>query len=435
MSLMNKRRSLMLGLLAAPLVSSWPGLVSAADDKAAVPADNAPGRRLSRWTPGCLDIHHIATGRGNATLVLMPDGTSLLIDAGATADGLDVSVPTRPTIERRAGEWIGRYVLRHLAATGRSGLDYMLLTHLHPDHLGDIAPGQPTSVRGDYRLTGIMDVAEMLPIGTLIDRGFPAYDYPAPQTAAFATNYLAFVRSRVARGEPVERFRVGSGGQIRQRGRGPAGARFEVRNLIASGEVWTGQGDATRQLFPPLSTLAARDYPNENLCSAGIRIALGNFAYFTAGDLTSYTYDGEQPWRDALTAAARAAGPVDVATADHHGLFDGLSADTVRTLRPRAWVIPGWHISHPDLLQLERMFSERLYPGPRDVFATTVMEENLRANHRLARRMRSTDGHVVVRVAPDGASFRVAVTDNRDEQDRVKLVTGPYASGPKNGRV
>jgi hypothetical protein len=130
---------------------------------------------------------------------------------------------------------------------------------------------------------------------------------------------------------------------------------------------------------------------------------LGNFAYYTAGDLTSYTYDGEQPWRDALTAAARAAGPVDVATADHHGLFDGLSADTVRTLRPQAWVIPGWHISHPDLLQLERMFSKCLYPGPRDVFATTVMEANLMANHRPARRMRSTDGHVVVRVAPDGA--------------------------------
>jgi hypothetical protein len=68
-------------------------------------------------------------------------------------------------------------------------------------------------------------------------------------------------------------------------------------------------------------------------------------------------------WAKASAAGKlKAAGPVDVPTADHHGLFDGLSADTVRSLRPQAWVIPGWHISHPDLQQLECMFSERLYP-------------------------------------------------------------------------
>ena len=95
----------------------------------------------------------------------------------------------------------------------------------------------------------------------------------------------------------------------------------------------------------------------------------------------------------------------------------------VRVLRPRAWVIPSWHIVHPDMLQLERMFSERLYPGPRDVFATTVMRENLLANARLAKRLRSHDGHVIVRVAPGGERFHVAVTGNRDEADTVTLAT------------
>jgi hypothetical protein len=109
-------------------------------------------------------------------------------------------------------------------------------------------------------------------------------------------------------------------------------------------------------------------------------------------------------------------------------MFDGLSADVVRALAPQVWVIPTWHIAHPDMLQLERMFSQRLYPGPRDVFATSVMKENLLANGRLTKRMRSHDGHVVVRVAPGGVQFHVAVTDNRDEQDQVKLVTGPYAA-------
>lgn len=77
----------------------------------------------------------------------------------------------------------------------------------------------------------------------------------------------------------------------------------------------------------------------------------------------------------------------------------------VRTLRPRIWVISSWHIVNPDMLQLERMFSKRLYPGPRDVYATTVMPENLLANERLTKRLRSNDGHVVVRVMRGGSVF------------------------------
>jgi hypothetical protein len=98
----------------------------------------------------------------------------------------------------------------------------------------------------------------------------------------------------------------------------------------------------------------------------------------------------------------------------------------VRSLRPRAWVIQAWHLAHPDMLQMERMLSERLYAGPRDIFATNLMRENFLTIERLARRMRSHDGHVVVRVPPGGARFYIAVTDNQDETDRVKLMTGPY---------
>jgi hypothetical protein len=42
-------------------------------------------------------------------------------------------------------------------------------------------------------------------------------------------------------------------------------------------------------------------------------------------------------------------------------------------------VITSWHIVHPDILQLECMFSERLDPGRRDMYTTTVMPENLPA--------------------------------------------------------
>lgn len=427
----DKRRRRMLQAMLAGL--AWP--LAGPGARAATPADRV-GAPLAPWQPGCLDIHHIATGRGNATLVLLPDGTSLLIDAGASNNGVDVSVATRPNASRRAGEWIGRYCARQLRAAGLSALDYVLVTHLHPDHLGDVDDASPLADGGAYRLTGVTDVAALLEIGTLIDRGYPAYDYPSVWKAPFADNYRAYVAARVAAGQRVEPFKVGSDSQIGPRGHRPvpvpvtapatAAAPFSVRNLAANGVVWTGTGSQTVNKFPALAALPAADRPTENSCSTAIRIGYGKFAYFTAGDLTSYTEDGALPWRDMLGPAAHAAGPVSVATADHHGMFDGLNADVVRTLRPKAWVVPSWHIVHPDMLQLERMFSERLYPGPRDVFATTLMAGNMLANGRLTSRMRSHDGHIVVRVQPGGERFHIAVTDNGTEDDRVTLLTGPY---------
>ncbi len=46
------------------------------------------GKPLPAWTPGTLDIHQISTGRGNSALLILPDGTSLLIDAGEFERGL-----------------------------------------------------------------------------------------------------------------------------------------------------------------------------------------------------------------------------------------------------------------------------------------------------------------------------------------------------------
>jgi glyoxylase-like metal-dependent hydrolase (beta-lactamase superfamily II) len=383
---------------------------------------------LPPWQPGNLDIHHLGTGRGNATFIVLPDGSSMLIDAGASASGPEVSSPARPDASRRPGEWIARYIKRHLPPSSPLRLDYLLVTHFHPDHVGDAGTEAPLSRHGGYRLSGAMDVAEAIPVGTLLDRGYPDYSYPAPigNMGPFADNYLRFVESRRKQGLQVERIAVGSGGQITPlHGASPA---FSVRAIAANGEVWDGK-DGTVHLFPPLDGMPPDDVPNENTCSIALKFSYGPFSYFTAGDLTSYTFDGALPWRDVLGAAARVAGPVDVSTADHHGMFDGLSADVVRRLRPRAWVIPAWHISHPDMLQLERMFSKRLYPGPRDVYANGVMAANQLANHRLLARAKALDGHIVVRVAPGGGSFTVYVTDNRDERDTVLRADGPYPSG------
>ncbi len=371
---------------------------------AATPDGDVVGQPLRPRRRGGLDIHHIATGKGDSTLIIGPDGSSLLIDAGASSTPPPASLDIRPNADRRAGEWIGRYARRHLAATGRPKLDAFLVSHLHPDHID-----------------GLYDVATLLPIGVLVDRAYPDYAYPRPVEAPFAKAYQAFVRERVRCGGKVERFRVGAADQLVMPG-------AEIRNLAANGEVWTGRGAETRRLFPAMDGLPAADIPDENAFSAAIRLRYGPFGYFAAGDLTSDSLDGTLPWRDVETFAARAAGPVDVAVAAHHGMFDATGADVVRALRPRAWVIPAWHVAHPSPDALERMLNPRLYPGPRDVFATGLSPANEMAHKWLTDRLATREGHVIVRVEPGGGRFSVVVTDNRDETDRVASVWGPWTS-------
>jgi beta-lactamase superfamily II metal-dependent hydrolase len=411
------RRGLMLGAAALGMTAAAPA-----------PDEDIVGQPLRPWRRGGLDIHHIATGRGDAALVIGPDGTSLMIDAGASGTPPPASLDIRPGPERRAGEWIGRYARRHLAATGEPRLDAFLVSHLHPDHVGDVGPDAPLAPGGAYRLTGVSDVAALLPIGLLVDRDYPDYDFPKPWDAPFARNYVAFVRERIRTGGRVERFRVGADDQFVPRRDPAAFPAFDIRNLAANGEVWTGRGTETRRLFPPIETLAKDDIPDENACSAAIRLRYGAFGYFAAGDLTSNSFDGALPWRDVETPAAQAAGPVDVAVAAHHGMFDATGADVVRALKPRAWIIQGWHAAHPSPDALERMLSQRLYTGPRDVFATGLSPANELAHKWLTDRLAAREGHVVVRVAPGGGSYRVVVTDNRDEADRVLSISARWRS-------
>ncbi len=395
-------------------------------------AANAPPAARP-WSRGSLEIHHISAGRGNATLCVFPDGTTLLIDAGAVRGNPALLAPLRPDGSRRPGEWIGRYVQRRLAETGLPALDVALLTHFHPDHMGDITDDSPRSRLGPYRLSGITDVAELVPIRRMIDRDYPRYDYPATRHDATMENYRAFVASGAGRGMRTERFAAGSSRQLRLQHAAAAFPSFAVRNVAANGEVWSGRGDTALPHFPSPGSLRPEDLPDENMCSCALKIAFGPFAYFAGGDLTDATADGDLPWRDVETPAAQAAGHVDVAAVDHHGYYDAAGAGFVRALRPRVFVIQAWHVTHPALSTLDRLYSTRLYAGERDVFVTALVPASAAVNERLTGRLRSTSGHVVVRIAPGGRTYQVDVVDDRDESDRVLATFGPFDSTAGSG--
>ncbi len=365
---------------------------------------------LPPWSRGTLDFHQISTGRGNAALVVFPDGTTMIVDAGAVGDGQVIAdTEARPNGSRTAGAWIADY----LAVSGVSRLDYAVLTHFHNDHIG-----------------GLADVGARIPITTVIDRGHE-YLTPPDDDPTFKA-YRAFLQAQDARGMMPEAIRVGRADQIVLRREPKAFPAFEVRNVAANGEVWSGQGDAAARIFPPLSTLAPGDRPSENMCSIGLRVRYGRFSLFTGGDMPGVPDAGAPAWQSVETAVARAIGPTDVHVVNHHGSIDPESEVFLSTLRSAVMILPSWSPTHPSQDALKRMMASRLYPGPHDIFATLLRAPTKASIGTRADQLKADHGHIVVRVAPGGDSYRVFVLDDSTEARTLVGVFGPYASkGPQ----
>ena len=350
----------------------------------------AQTRTLQPWTPGTLDIHQISTGRGNAALLVLPDGQTLLVDAGGAGDGI---AETEPHLAGAPspGAAVGRYVRRHAAK-----LDYVLLTHFHSDHID-----------------GLADVFREIPFAKVFDRGWPAYDYPAPQPGALAA-YRAFLDSS---GVAVERFRPGTV-QIVSKVRD-----FEIRNIIANGEMWTGQAERTRALFPQ------GENPGENACSAAILVRYGAFRYFTGGDLPGTPDPGFPAWTAPESAIASVVGPVDVQVVSQHGSMGEAADAWLAATQSRVFVIPSWSPSHPAPDTLKRIMNSRYPPAKRYVFPTDLRPSAKTVIGQRASQLAGPPGHIVIRVEPGGSRYSVYVLDNSDAQDRILTVSGHFTSG------
>lgn len=396
--------------------------------------DAATGKPLPAWQRGEFDIHHINTGRGEAQLMILPDGTSLLVDmSGKTVERPPFSLPTRPNTSRAPGEWVARYV-RRVLPEGADKIDYALISHFHGDHMGAIVNDSPMAKNGAYRLSGVTEVAEHLPIAKMIDRGWPDYSYPEPIHNPTMDNYRAFLAWQIEhKGLQVEQFRPGRDDQLVLKHAPTAYPQFQIRNLYANGVVWTGAGAETRTLFPPVETWPTKQRLDENKFSVAFRVSYGAFAYYTGGDLSSIDEEvasAPLPWGDVEPMVGQAAGPVDAMKANHHGSWDSNSIPFLAALSPRVIVIGARAEGHPAVNVWKRMTSHRVWPGERDIFITNVSQATAKTTYDVEKTAKSIQGHVVIRVAQGGASYRVFVLDDTDEAMRVKAVFGPYASQP-----
>lgn len=405
----------------------------------AAPGDND---RLPEWSKGYLYIHHISTGRGNSTYFVLPDGTTMLVDAGDSDPTFAESVrplkpfPPLPDGAHSAAYWIANYIRQFAPGDRPVKLDYALITHFHTDHMGAITPVSPISRTRAYRLSGITELADLIPITTLIDRAAPSYDYPVDLHKCAASlpgsdglslaNYLSFAEYRMQHGQSVAGLKPGALDQIKL-ARADAYSNFHVRNIASSGIIWTGARDEL-QYYIPKGSVANCDF-DENPFSIVLSVAYGRFKYYSGGDIPGIPSYTQPWWRDVETPVSAVVGPVDVMLLDHHGNSDTVNENILRNLAPRVMVQENWLSAQPSGDVVNRMASQGLYPGPRDVFSTGMASETRAAIGPMMDSIyKSYHGHVVIRVAPHGDTYEVFILNDTDSLREVVKRSGPYRS-------
>lgn len=382
------------------------------------------GETLPIWQEGYLDIHAINTARGECTFFILPDGTTLLVDAGETMGDTPNLVPKKPDDKTPPHETYTKYIHHFMKSTHEKKIDYMLLTHFHIDHMGDVYDGSQWSENKFYRLTGVTAIGEQIPFKKVIDRGWPDYQYPIPPESKAFSNYLNFIKwHNEHNGMSVEQFKVGVKDQItlvRHAGKYPT---FEIRNIAANGHVWTGIEDVERNYFIPTQYLSKEEKPNENMCSIAFRLSYGKFNYFTGADLPAVT---DYEWQNLERPVGFATGPVETCKSNHHMNYDAMGLTLLKALRPQVIVIHNCKAQQPDIAVLRRILSSKAYPGKKSIFSTNLHPATKYVVYPNIEQMAATQGHVVIRVLPKGNEFYVYVLDDTSDKYEVTSIHGPF---------
>ena len=234
-----------------------------------------------------LDIYFIDVEGGQSTLMVTPAGESLLVDTGYEGNN-------------------GRDAGRILAAARDAGIkqiDYLLLTHFHPDHIG-----------------GLPELAQQIPIRTFVDHGTmaePTTANPAGEKHAFDA-YLAVKKARHVEPKPGDRLPL-KGLEVVVVS--SAGATI-VKPLSGAGAVTSGCPQAPRPA----------QNATENPRSTGVHVRYGRFRFIDLGDLSG-------PPLHALFCPANLLGPADVYLVPHHGGADVSEPAYLAAVGPRVAIM------------------------------------------------------------------------------------------------
>ncbi len=390
------------------------------------PAKPQLGKVLPDWSEGYLDIHAINTGRGECALYIFPDGTTMMVDAASASTDNEAeedsggATPIKPT-GKEPVETVVNYISHFIeAASGK--LDYIMLSHWHGDHIG----GPPnaameTHSSGKFILCGVTRIGTAFEVGKLIDRG---RTYPKAVNSTGVQNYFRYVDWITEQGNTVrEEAVVGPTTQVVMKVNPSAYSNFMVRNVCKNGYIWTGEGtDGSKNTFTTDPT--ELDKADENKFSIGFLMKYGKFDYFAGGDIS---YSGRSlvgAWIDIESSLATVMPQVEVMKAHHHGTQNCNSDDFLKAAKPDAVVAHVWQDVQPNPATVARMFSAN---KECNIFTTNMTDRNKGVlGAATVAKIKSTSGHIVVRVSPGGDQYYIYILNDNNEKYVVQRIFGPY---------
>lgn len=308
-----------------------------------------------------LQIYFIDVEGGQATLVVAPSGQSLLVDTGW------------PGNNNRDADRISE-ALNH---AGLEHIDYVLITHYHPDHVG-----------------GVPQLVKQVKVGEFIDHGRNVENGEmAPEGYADYLNSIGTAKHVV--GKP--------GDQIPIQG-------IDVRILTAAGnhleKPVAGGGlpnpyCASERKWP--------DDPTENAASTGVLVKYGDFRFIDLGDLTK---DKEVD----LVCPRNLIGTADLFLVSHHGMSMSNTKALVYALHPKAAVMENGPQKGDSPEAWQTVDSS---PGLKDLWqlhytANSGLDHNV-SEDKIANLDNDSDGHYIKVTAYADGSFTVLNSRNKNQ--------------------
>jgi len=387
------------------------------------------------WQPGHFQFHSIYTGVCESSFLIYPDGTSMLLDCGdhGAINRGALAVPVLPSGERRAGEWIARYVQRVNPA--KTAVDYMVLSHFHADHSGCMA--YHAGIREGVPLSGFGHAAEWLAFRRAVDRGYPNYDEPFPfrdGERLGSKDLMERLYRRLQRrdGLTVEKARLGAADQYPPLKDPSACSDFSIRNVAVNGKVALPDG-TVRDVLAGYPREEWHHILGENGLSICQLVTYGKFRLLTTGDFSEVlpTADGRgHRIEDDLVDAVS---QVDVAKIPHHG-HKSMSEKLAAKLAPRVWLSGVWDQLHNTADTMERI--DRGYADER-LYCPGILPAERRWQDKDAPWMKDVapecfgGTHVVVDVPKGGEEYSVTFLAAGDESMTVKGVRRFVAQAAK----
>ena len=377
----------------------------------------AIGRMLPLWEEGYLDIHCINSGRGECTFLILPDGTTLIVDVGEIPPTMgDFPVSQLPSTDIRPTTTYARYIKTYLP-TGKSWIDYCHISHFHNDHFGDPGIDAETNPIG-YRKIGPMALYDEVPFKYIIDRAYPDYvedsKTPAIDHTWLIDDWKALIKWGEENGKlQGMRFTAGKE-QIKLLYKRDSYPNFRIFNIIANGYGY--------YLVDGVLKTKGSKSNSGNPASCGFHLSYGEFDYISCGDLTSASLNRmSYYYRDCMGCEG-----LDAFKANHHLSANGWTGQ-MRTnkFNPQVTVNHNFYKKQPDPVLMDSL----LYTANmRNFFTTNAHPDALVESSQIYSDLDGYNGHIVVRVAPGGTSFYVYMLDASDFGYRVKSIHGPYTS-------